>query len=176
MTNDHTSNLWDNLHSAPQIEKPKQDTTYRKIYVNFLSESHIQEYAQLIGRNIGSKTKELWFPEHEENIDQLFEWSETGYYEESVSRNKKTEYQLDDDLFEYETDPLFYELHWQNMPEFDQPDASAVRKIVHYFKTEDDVESFARLINHSLTKQTSSIWFPQREKNNMRELYWISQS
>jgi hypothetical protein len=60
------------------------------------------------------------------------------------------------------------------MPAFNQPDAGAVRKISHFFKNDDEIKAFAKLIKQNITKQTSSIWYPYREKNNVKDLYWIS--
>lgn len=168
--------LFENLNVDPVIRPPQKNSTYRKIYVNFLNESDVAEYARVINKSITAKTKELWFPPQDESIIKtLFEYDETSFYEEPSTKSRKSqEDNLDVDLFDYEYSPGFYELHWQNMPEFNQPDASAVRKISHYFKDEDEIKAFAKMIKQNITKQTSSIWYPYREKNNVKDLYWIS--
>jgi O-acetylhomoserine/O-acetylserine sulfhydrylase-like pyridoxal-dependent enzyme len=49
---------------------------------------------------------------------------------------------------------------WKGMPEFEQEDKTAYQSIHVHFKTEQDVEDFARLINQTITDRTRSLWFP----------------
>lgn len=167
--------LFEGLNTPPVIEPPKKETTYRRIYVNFVSEADVARYAQLISRAITAKTKELWFPPHDgSTVKELFEYDESAFYEAPIQRDRRVNADLSEDLFDYDYDPGFYELHWQNMPEFNQPDAGAVRKISHYFKTDEDVKAFAKTIDQKLTDKTGSIWWPYRPKNDSTDIYWIS--
>ena len=52
---------------------------------------------------------------------------------------------------------------WQDMPEFNQEDDGSVQKIVVHFKTENDVQDFAKLINQAVTSSTKFVWFPPVE-------------
>lgn len=61
---------------------------------------------------------------------------------------------------EEENDP---ETEWQGMPEFDQPDATAHRKIVVHFKDDAAVDDFAQRIGQDLTEKVKSIWHPEEE-------------
>lgn len=63
---------------------------------------------------------------------------------------------------------------WRGMPEFNQPDNGAIRQIIVSFTTEEDIQSFAKLVGQNITKKTKSIWFPRREKNNVVDLFWFS--
>jgi hypothetical protein len=62
---------------------------------------------------------------------------------------------------------------WRGMPEFNQPDNGALRQIIVSFDTEEGIEEFARLVGQNITKKTKSIWFPQREKNDVVDLFWV---
>lgn len=65
---------------------------------------------------------------------------------------------------------------WRGMPEFNQPDNGALRQIIVSFDTEEGIQEFARLVGQNITKKTKSIWFPQREKNDVVDLFWIDNS
>jgi len=74
---------------------------------------------------------------------------------------KITEWGLDvwenqDDKNELDT-----ELEWSGMPEFNNDDLSPKRQIIISFKTDEDVQLFAKLINQELTTKTKSVWFPK---------------
>lgn len=58
---------------------------------------------------------------------------------------------------------------WKGMPEFEY-NAKAFKSIAVHFANEADYEAFARLINQSLTTQTRYIWYPYREKDNLKDL------
>lgn len=62
---------------------------------------------------------------------------------------------------------------WQGMPEFVQPDASPIQKIVVNFATREDVEAFAKLVGYQLTERSRSIWFPYRDRVNRRALEYV---
>lgn len=52
---------------------------------------------------------------------------------------------------------------WQGMPEFDQQDKTSFKSLIVHFKTQEDVDAFAKLVEQKLTPKTRSIWFPQAE-------------
>jgi hypothetical protein len=79
------------------------------------------------------------------------------------------------ELFEWDESPGFFDKHWQNMPEFKQADRSAQRQIIVSFDNDDDVQTFAKLIGQNITDKTKSVWFPQREKQIVKELFWIEE-
>ena len=49
---------------------------------------------------------------------------------------------------------------WFGMPEFIQKKQKPFAQIICRFQTEDDLKSFAALINQKLTPKTKSIWHP----------------
>lgn len=51
---------------------------------------------------------------------------------------------------------------WEDMPEFDQPDQTAFRRIIVNFACQDDVDHFAATIGQELGKKTRSIWHPEQ--------------
>lgn len=52
---------------------------------------------------------------------------------------------------------------WKGMPEFEQEDQTAYQSIHVHFKTKQDVEDFARLVNQTITDKTRFLWFPYIE-------------
>lgn len=77
-------------------------------------------------------------------------------------------------IFEGMDDKTFHERHWQNMPEFQQADKAAQRQIIVSFDDDEQVREFAKLIGQTITKKTKSVWFKERQRNNMTDLFWTS--
>ena len=67
-------------------------------------------------------------------------------------------------LMQAETDPY---AEWEGMPEFEQEDKEAYKSIKVNFANQDDYESFARLINQTLTDSTRSIWHPYKKPDSV---------
>ena len=67
-----------------------------------------------------------------------------------------------DQLFAAEADPSAL---WQNMPEFNQPNAWAFRSIMVHFKNQEAVDEFVRILDRKdVTPVTKFIWFPPEPK------------
>ena len=60
------------------------------------------------------------------------------------------------------------------MPEFQQADKAAQRQIIVSFDDDEQVREFAKLIGQTITKKTKSVWFKERQRNNMTDLFWTS--
>ena len=78
--------------------------------------------------------------------------------------------ELDMDLLGFRDEPLgnFPNANdpvaeWKGMPEFDNENVSG-RTIIMHFKTEEDVQSFARLIGQNISDRTKFIWYPPDER------------
>jgi hypothetical protein len=54
---------------------------------------------------------------------------------------------------------------WQDMPEFNQQDASAFRSIMVHFVDQDGVDEFARIIGQTITEKARFLWFPFIERD-----------
>jgi hypothetical protein len=54
---------------------------------------------------------------------------------------------------------------WRGMPEFNQPDASGLRVIVH-FESEDALRRFEELVEQPISRETQSpsIWYPKKDR------------
>lgn len=63
-------------------------------------------------------------------------------------------------------DPVDYEKLWQGMPEFEQGDASAYRRLVVYFACESDVKAFAALIGQDISDSAKWIWHPKQVRED----------
>jgi hypothetical protein len=50
--------------------------------------------------------------------------------------------------------------HWKGMPEFDQKDLAPWKSIHVHFKSQKDLEAFAKLVRQPMTPDTRSVWYP----------------
>lgn len=64
--------------------------------------------------------------------------------------------------------------HWRGMPEFEQPHAAQFRDIIVHFKTQADVDAFAKLLDQNITDDTKYVWFPKEERVSMRDYRYES--
>lgn len=64
--------------------------------------------------------------------------------------------------------------HWVDMPDFEQEKNDPFKEITVRFKTKEDYEAYAKLVNQNLTEKTKSIWYPklERDKNSLKR--WMS--
>ncbi len=67
------------------------------------------------------------------------------------------------------------ELEWKDMPEFIQKKKEPFSKIIVRFETEEDLKSFAALINQKLTPKTKSIWHPFKSHWHHQKLRWMDE-
>jgi hypothetical protein len=52
---------------------------------------------------------------------------------------------------------------WAGMPEFEQPSAYGIHKVVMCFKNVEALDAFARLVDQKISPQTRAIWYPEAE-------------
>ena len=72
--------------------------------------------------------------------------------------------------------PLFtieksWKKEWQGMPEFIQEDINPIRSITIHFLTSENVESFAKLIDQKITKDTKYLYFPKEKRISRNKIY-----
>ncbi len=79
---------------------------------------------------------------------------------------------LGDDYIEPEIDTDFISQHWREMPEYSNPAQKPFAKIVVNLKTEEDFNTFVKLMEQPITHKTKSIWYPMKEKNVNRIWGW----
>ena len=65
--------------------------------------------------------------------------------------------------------------HWKGMPEFNQKNNPPYKKIIVSFRTKEDYEEFAKIIDQGLTDKTKSIWHPKLAKTKNSLMRWISE-
>ena len=61
---------------------------------------------------------------------------------------------------------------WKNMPEFVQEKKNEIRIVVR-FRNEEDLNTFAKLIDQKLTLKTKSIWYPYKSHWGETRWKWI---
>jgi hypothetical protein len=57
---------------------------------------------------------------------------------------------------------------WQGMPEFENENVTAYHSIKVHFDNENDLAEFSRLVNQTVTKNTTYIYYPKQEKENLK--------
>ncbi len=58
---------------------------------------------------------------------------------------------------------------WQGMPEFENENAlGEVHHLTMHFATVEDIADFARLIGQAVTVNTTYLWHPRRERENLK--------
>ena len=69
--------------------------------------------------------------------------------------------------------PEGWEEHWQGMPEFVQEDKMPLKTIYVHFKSEQDIEAFAKLVKQKITLRTKFIWYPKAKIAELTKLKYI---
>ena len=72
--------------------------------------------------------------------------------------------------------PNDVEEYWQDMPEYDNKDITAKRKILINFKNDEDANKFAKLIDQKITKKTKSVWFPKIKNQSITDKEYVNES
>lgn len=65
---------------------------------------------------------------------------------------------------------------WTDMPEFEQPDATAFRTIKVHFNDQQSVDEFSRIIYQKFTDKTKFIWFPEHEDAIVKDVRYTGES
>jgi hypothetical protein len=69
----------------------------------------------------------------------------------------------------------FYELHWQQMPEFVQDGKKGFAEVLVRVRNEEDLKKLAELLDQTITQQTKSIWYPALEKGLNAHKRWVDE-
>lgn len=88
----------------------------------------------------------------------------------NVKKADLTEF-FDEDLIPEKTNSP--EVHWKEMPEFEQESKSTYKTIYVHFRNEEDYKEFQKLIDQHLTSKTKSIWYPELDRTENSLLRWI---
>jgi len=65
---------------------------------------------------------------------------------------------------------------WKGMPEFDQENNPPYKKLIISFRSKEDYDEFAKLVDQALTEKTKSIWYPKLDRDANRLLRWIEEN
>lgn len=65
------------------------------------------------------------------------------------------------------------EIEWEGMPDYEGLEP-CFRKVTVSFDREEDVTAFFGLLQQSYTEKTKSIWFPGKERRNLKSQVWES--
>ena len=65
------------------------------------------------------------------------------------------------------------EIEWEGMPEYEGLEPCH-RKITVNFDREEDVTAFFGILQQSYTEKTKSIWFPHKERRDLKSQVWES--
>lgn len=64
---------------------------------------------------------------------------------------------------------------WAGMPEFDHEDETAFKTLKIHFQDLKGIEDFSKLIGQPLTKDTRSVWYPEKEIKPVADLVYESE-
>ena len=64
---------------------------------------------------------------------------------------------------------------WQGMPEFEMKDLTSFRKINVHFRSQKDIDAFAKLIGQKITK-APSLWYPEWKKRRYADKRYVDES
>lgn len=74
-----------------------------------------------------------------------------------------------------EKDELEWRKLWVGMPEFVNEENSSYKKLFVHFRTKEDYDEFAKLINQNLSEKTKSIWYPKLDRDENTLKRWIEE-
>lgn len=77
------------------------------------------------------------------------------------------------DEIDDENDPY---LEWKDMPEYENEDKSSFKDVIIHFKNQDAIDKFMKLINQKITPATKYLWFPEEQKDIVKDLRYKSES
>jgi hypothetical protein len=77
------------------------------------------------------------------------------------------------DLFGYEE--FDWRKEWQGMPEFFQEDLTPYRVLNLRFRSEEDVQEFAKLVEQTITPKQRALWFPYAEFRRASHLRYVDE-
>jgi len=63
---------------------------------------------------------------------------------------------------------------WTDMPEYEALDP-CYKKVVVNFDDEESFNEFFKLVGQNHTEKTKSIWFPEKENRNLKDLEWADE-
>jgi hypothetical protein len=66
-----------------------------------------------------------------------------------------------------------WEEHWQGMPEFVQNKLEPHATIIVRFRSEEDLQDFAKLVKQDLNNKTKSIWYPKLQIQNLYNTRYV---
>lgn len=65
---------------------------------------------------------------------------------------------------------------WKGMPEYSNDERKPYKSVVVHFRTEEDYEKFAQLVDQNLTPKTKGIWFPKLAFDRKSKLRYSDES
>jgi len=81
------------------------------------------------------------------------------------------------DFFDGEEEEEFiqedWKKHWIGMPDFKQENNPPFKRIQMSFRTSEDYDEYAKLIDQNLTMKTKSIWYPKLDRDENTLKRWL---
>lgn len=71
-------------------------------------------------------------------------------------------------------DPTDVRQEWVGMPEFSQEDKMPEQSVLIHFQTRADAQEFAKLLGQTITDKTKFLWFPKKERLDMRSMEYAT--
>lgn len=72
--------------------------------------------------------------------------------------------------------PINPDEEWLNMPEFNQENLQAFKRVIINFSSQEDVNLFSNLIKQKITDKTRSLWYPYQKPLETKNKVYIEEN
>jgi len=114
------------------------------------------------------------------NVEKMANVEEKTVYDNFIGQKAKDNRPATlAEFLDEDEDAIFeepWQEHWQGMPEFEQDENKPYKTINVHFRTKEDYEEFAKIIEQPLTTKTKSIWHPRLEITKNALMRWIEEN
>lgn len=97
----------------------------------------------------------------------------SGDWDWDIMANEWSDMPLDDwgiNTGEYGED-FNYDEMWKGMPDFNGiKEGNAFRSIIVHFDNQEGVDKFAKIMGETITEKTKYIWYPRKERRDLKSL------
>lgn len=155
---------------AKEKEKDKQRRTPKVAYslvVHLRNLRDCKALAKTLQRKLSSAEKTITYRARDNvrESDWVFVEARKKAKRKELSRSRK-------DRLRFKT--WFYKRHWVSMPAFKNEEKKPYISLKFRFDTKKDIVDFVRKVQQRITVQTKSIWYPERETQDIASRLWLS--
>ena len=148
-----------------QTKAKKKKDCFKEIYVHFENGDNLIDFCERVGWSISRDKKFVFYPHTTSPIDPKVILPKEKI-EDDVTLESFLDEKIDDEKEKWRE-------YWKGMPEYNQPNNPPYRSLTVKFKTKEDMEKFADVIDQDVSEKTKSIWHPKLQRTKNFYLRWI---